>query len=327
MDTVNNRSLPPELSTYSWRAIKPDDIPAIQAMLAAASPVDRTEGGPTEARLRALLGMLGDQVHKNTLLALAPDGSVAAMVFMIVPPAEDERLAMFEGTVAVGHRGRGIGSFLLGRVEARAREEFSDAEGRLPRVIRTSCTGYQADRIRLFERHGFEPMRYSYKMRRDLSEPVQKTPLPAGLSWTQWKPALDPPLMDAFNEAFSEQWGLPRMNEESWRTFFTGVPQFRSDLTYLAMDYEKIAGFCINWVEEENEAKEGWIEAIGVSPSWRGRGIASAMLTQALAVFRAEGLERAALDVDTQNPTGALRLYEKHGFEVVKETIHFTRSL
>jgi ribosomal protein S18 acetylase RimI-like enzyme len=51
------------------------------------------------------------------------------------------------------------------------------------------------------------------------------------------------------------------------------------------------------------------------------------MLTQALALFRAEGLERAALDVDTQNPTGALRLYEKHGFEVVKETIHFTKSL
>ena len=320
-------SLPSGLSAYSWRAIQLDDIPALQEMLMAASQVDRTEGAPSEGHLRSVLGMLGQQVDKNTLLAIAEDGTVAAAVFMIIPPGEDERLAMFEGSVAVNHRGKGIGSYLLQRVEARAREEFGSPEDGVPQLIRTSCTRHQADRIRLFELHGFEALRYSYKMRRNLSQPLQKKPLPSGLNWVQWDPTLDLPLMDAFNEAFSKQWGLQRMNEETWRTFFTGVPQFRSDLTYMAMSDDAIVGFCINWVEEAVESKEGWIEAIGVIPSWRGRGIASALLNNALVLFQAEGLERAALDVDTQNPTGALRLYEKHGFEVARETIHFGKKL
>jgi ribosomal protein S18 acetylase RimI-like enzyme len=160
-----------------------------------------------------------------------------------------------------------------------------------------------------------------------MAEPVQVIPLPESLRWIQWDPALEPPLVEAFNEAFSENWGVPRMNLETWQTFFTGVPQFRSDLTYLAMDGDTIAGFCVNWVEERVEGKEGWVEAIGVLPAWRGRGVASALLSNSLGLFRDQGLAQAGLDVDTQNPTGALRLYEKHGFEVAKETIHFAKSL
>jgi len=31
--------------------------------------------------------------------------------------------------------------------------------------------------------------------------------------------------------------------------------------------------------------------------------------------------------VDAHNPSGALRLYEKHGFEVARETMHFVKML
>jgi ribosomal protein S18 acetylase RimI-like enzyme len=167
-------------------------------------------------------------------------------------------------------------------------------------------------------------MRYSYQMRRSLAEPVQEKPLPASLQWTRWTPEIDLRLMDAFNAAFSEHWGLQTMNEEAWREFFTGVPQFRGDLTYLAMDGDSIAGFCVNWVVAPEDAREGWIEAIGVIPAWRGRGVASALLVKSLQLFQAEGLPRAALDVDAQNPTGALSLYEKHGFQIA-ESIHFVK--
>jgi mycothiol synthase len=327
MDQIWTNSLPGELSEYTWRPIKPDDLSGIREMLAEASPVDRTEGPPTEARLNALLGMLGDQVEKNTRLVLTPDGSPAAALMFFVAPGSDENLAMFEGNVAVNQRGRGIGSVLLRWAESRAHELFGSVNASQPGSIRTSCTRHQADRVQLYESHGYQAVRYSYKMRRMLNEPVEEVSLPAGLSWMQWVPALDPQLVEAFNEAFRDNWGVPTLNEEAWQTFFTGVPQFRGDLSYLALDRDKIAGFCINWVEERADGKEGWVEAIGVHPSWRGRGVASALMSRSLAMFRAEGLERAGLDVDTQNPTGALRLYRKHGFEVAKETIHFMKTL
>jgi len=193
--------------------------------------------------------------------------------------------------------------------------------------MRTSCAGHQADRIALFERNGFQAMRYSYQMQRSLGDLIQEKPLPAGLRWVQWTPDLDLLLMNAFNVAFKEHWGLQTMNEEAWREFFTGVPQFRGDLTYLAMEADDITGFCVNWVEGGKDTQEGWIEAIGVIPAWRGRGIASALLVKSLQLFQASDLKRAALDVDAENPTGALRLYEKLGFQVARESIHFVKQL
>jgi ribosomal protein S18 acetylase RimI-like enzyme len=117
------------------------------------------------------------------------------------------------------------------------------------------------------------------------------------------------------------------MNAAAWQEFFTGVPQFRGDLTYLAMAGEDIAGFCVNWVQGAGLDREGWIEALGVVPARRGQGIASALLVKSLQSFQAEGLPGAALDVDAENPSGALHLYEKHGFSVARESIHFVKQL
>jgi mycothiol synthase len=296
-------------------------------MLAANQQVDRTESVPSAQRLQGLLGMLGDQLATNTLVAIAEDGTLVAEALIIFPPGEGDQLALSDGTVHVAYRRQGLGSYLLQWLERRARQEFAASPFPNPPLLRTSCAGHQADCIALFEHNGFRAMRYSYQMRRSLAEPVQAQPLPAGLSWIQWRPELDLHMMNAFNTAFSGHWGLQTMNATAWQEFFTGVPQFRGDLTYLAMDGDSIVGFCVNWVVGPEDAREGWIEAIGVIPSWRGRGVASALLVKSLQLFQAEGLPRAALDVDAENPTGALRLYEKHGFTIARESIHFVKKL
>jgi mycothiol synthase len=310
---------------YAWRALRPDDIPALQQMLAAASDMDQTEGA-SEARLRQLLALLGDQVAANTRAAVAPDGTLAAAGMLFIRPTDEGLAALVDGNVAVDQRGRGLGRALLGWLEARAREALGPRKDGEAPLLRTSCRGHQADRAALFDACGFRPVRYSYQMRRSLAQPILDEPLPAGLQWVAWTPELDVPLMDAFNAAFAGHYGVPRMDLETWRESFTGVPQFRGDLTYLVLAGGEIVGFCVNWVEAEDD-QEGWVEAIGVIPAWRGRGVASALLVHSLRLFQAEGLARAALDVDAQNPTGALRLYEKHGFEVARETIHFGKPL
>ncbi len=318
---------PAHLTAFTWRAAQYADIQAIQNMLADNREIDRSESLPSEERLRAVLGMLDDQLDTNTLIAIAGDGTVAAQAMIVFPPGEGDRLALTDGHVHVSYRGRELGSYLLEWLERRARLEFNATTSGAPQLMRTSCAGHQADRIALFEQHGFQAMRYSYRMQRSLAEPIPDVSLPASLELAQWTPELDLPLMHAFNAAFSEHWGLQTMNEEAWREFFTGVPQFREDLSYLAMDAENVAGFCVNWIEGAESTREGWIEAIGVIPAWRGRGIASALMAKSLQLFQAEGLEQAALDVDAQNPTGALRLYEKHGFAIARESIHFVKQL
>jgi ribosomal protein S18 acetylase RimI-like enzyme len=269
--------------------------------------------------------MLGEKLEANTLLAIATDGSVAAEALMFFPPGEDERLALFDGHVHVYHRGRGLGSYLLSWLEARAREEFSAAHGGgdAP-LMRTSCAAHQADRIALFEMHGFNVARYSYTMQRDLQRPIPAYPLPTGVQLRPWSPALDQQVMDAFNLAFAGHWGLPQMTPVLWGQLFTRVPQFRPHLSCAALAGDEVVAFSVNWSPQPSQ---GWLEALGVIPAWRGRGLAKALLAHSLSLFHQAGLEQAALDVDAENPSGALRLYQKLGFAAVKEEIHFIKKL
>jgi mycothiol synthase len=323
--------IPSELSGYTWRPAHNQDIAAIQTMLAACAEIDKVAIPASEEHIRHLLSMLGQRLGQDSLVAIAGDETIAAIAFMFFTPPEDEHVVLFDGTVHASFRGRGLGSYLLQWMESHARQEFSIVDDGLPQLMRTSCNAYQVDRRLCYEQHGFYAARYAYRMERDLAQPIAEVPFPAALHLLKWSPGIDPALMDAFNEAFAGHWGLPRMNEELWRALFTGVPQFRGDLTYLAMDGDRIVGFCLNWVDQASSQQaaepEGWIEAVGVIPEWRQRGLASALLCQALNLFKAEGLRQAALDVDTQNPTGALRLYEKLGFGIARETISYVKQL
>jgi mycothiol synthase len=49
---------------------------------------------------------------------------------------------------------------------------------------------------------------------------------------------------------------------------------------------------------------------------WRGIGLGRALLVHSLRAFERRGLERAVLGVDSDNPSGAHRLYESVGMVV-----------
>ena len=51
-----------------------------------------------------------------------------------------------------------------------------------------------------------------------------------------------------------------------------------------------------------------------VRETWRGRGIGGALVEHSLAEFRRRGYAKAGLNVDPENETGAMRLYEKLGY-------------
>src|SRR5512143_2516346 len=94
---------------------------------------------------------------------------------------------------------------------------------------------------------------------------------------------------------------------------------------------KEVAGFSMNGVSAERNARqgrsEGWIEELAVRRPWRRRGVATALLCASMHAFKAEGLQQAMLGVDTENLTGALRVYEHVGFKPVKRFIQFEKPL
>jgi ribosomal protein S18 acetylase RimI-like enzyme len=78
---------------------------------------------------------------------------------------------------------------------------------------------------------------------------------------------------------------------------------------------------------EDRGRTEAWIEGIGTIASYRGRGIASALITMAMLAFRTDGMEYAILGVDSENPTGANRIYERLGFVPERRMVSFRKPV
>ena len=99
----------------------------------------------------------------------------------------------------------------------------------------------------------------------------------------------------------------------------------------VAYDGDEIAGAVLNAIyPEENEQlgiKRGWLDSVFTRRAWRKRGLARALIVRSLHLLRERGMEGAALGVDADNPSGALRLYESVGFAVTERATAWRRPL
>ena len=148
----------------------------------------------------------------------------------------------------------------------------------------------------------------------ELRRPTLDAPpreLPEGLAFAPWSEAAAPLFFRAYSEAFRERPGFPNWDEARWRASFTDDGDFRPDLSAVVLDGGDPAAFAVLWVED----RTGWVTQMGVRPGWRGKGVGEALLSDALRAFEREGIETAALEVATNNPS-ARALYERMGFEL-----------
>jgi ribosomal protein S18 acetylase RimI-like enzyme len=158
-------------------------------------------------------------------------------------------------------------------------------------------------------------------MTRPLAEPVPPIPAaPAGLAVAPYARQRDEAVRRAHCEAFADHWGATPPDAARWSRRFTGARAFRPDVSWLVLDGEDVAAYLLSYFWEADAAatgvREAFVGQLGVRSAWRRRGLGGLLLATALRSYRAAGYERAVLTVDTENPTGALGLYERAGFVV-----------
>jgi len=73
--------------------------------------------------------------------------------------------------------------------------------------------------------------------------------------------------------------------------------------------------------------QRGWVEPIITRCPWRRRGLARALLLRSLRMFKDMGMTEAALVMDTQNPFGALGLYESCGFRMEYRSVIYEKGV
>jgi ribosomal protein S18 acetylase RimI-like enzyme len=312
------------------------DLPAVFALLVAVDLADDRDWAGEPADFEGEFDDPWSPPETHSILGLEPSGEpvVYARAFINPEPGDDSRAHLFY-EIAPRWRGRGLEEPVFAWVEALGRRRLAAINGDCPggraQLLRMSIQDTMTERAAQLEARGYRAARYFYRMRRDLSEPIPDLPLPAGLALRPYTPGLSEPLRVAFNDAFADHWAFEAATPEDWPIFFTESAAFRPDLTLIACDGDEIAGLLIAKVQVQQNARLGLNEAmvaeLGTRRPWRRRGLASALLARAMRAFKAAGFDHAVLGVDTENPSGALGLYERQGFKPVKRFVAYEKPL
>ncbi|MGZ6295288.1 MAG: N-acetyltransferase family protein [Candidatus Limnocylindrales bacterium] len=224
-------------------------------------------------------------------------------------------------------RRRGIGRAMLRTLEARVREIDGTLERTTARFLQSESEGSDPGRDALLLSEGFEAVRYGYTMVRPDLEDQHDAPLPEGLEIREVRPEHMRAIWEADQEAFRDHWGMGPSTEADYQNFLTDPMTNDSTLWRIAWDGDQVAGQVRSFINaEENRTygrKRGWVESISVRRPWRHRGLARALIAASFPLLRARGMTEGALGVDTENPSGALRVYESMGFRPVsRETVY-----
>ena len=313
-----------------WRAPQVGDLDAWVSALAEIEVIDRTGEvvGRDELEAQGRLSYF-DAAHDARLAWSG--GRVVAWGTVVCIPNSRQRRVDLAGAVVPALRGRGVGTALVTWQLDRGAQVVAERGGATTAWLELSASVADEPRTELFRAFGFSPLRYYHEMRRPLDRPWPDVTLPPDLELMSFDPARDEETRRAHNEAFLDHFAATELDAETWRTWVTGDPHFDAGSSFLVLAAGEIAGYSLTGIyPDEWEGlgfREGWIHQLGVRRSWRGRGLAKALLRASATAFAASGLEYAALDVDADSPTGALALYEGLGFRPSKTRVAWSLGL
>ena len=230
-------------------------------------------------------------------------------------------------------RRQGLGTALLDWSEAHARS--SARAGRAGRLDWPHFLGGWGDThvpgpAGFAARHGYAEHRHGFEMLRSVADPISDEPLPAGLEVRPVEVSQHRAIWDADVEAFRDHPEPARRTEADFVSWFS-APTLDTTLWQVAWDDEDVAGSVLTSISPEENARLGvnraWLDHVSVRRPWRKRGLAASLIASTLRLLRERGVEQAALGVDAENPTGALRLYERLGFRVHREGVGYRKAL
>jgi mycothiol synthase len=223
------------------------------------------------------------------------------------------------GAVDPAWRRHGIGTALIAENERLARELAATHDSSRPRVFGTWNGSTQVGAAALVEGHGFEPVRWFFDMTRPSLDDIAEVPLPDGLEVRQITADLVRTVWRADIEAFRDHWGGFDDSDAQLQRWLA-QPSNDISLWVVAFDGDEVAGGIINSIDaEENEQlgfQRGWLASVFTRRPWRRRGLASALIARSLVALRGRGMTSAGLGVDSGNPSGAVSIYERAGFQV-----------
>lgn len=322
------------LGRVSFRLFDPAaDFPAAAELISDAHAHDDVDWLPSHATLAHEWGRTSAFDPAADVLIAESGGLAVGLVAVEWRSRHTIVVHQVEIWVRPSARRNGIGGTLLRWAEDHARETVAAGIGGpmdLPHQIGGWGDADVPGHAQLAASRGYRVNRYGFEMRRRIDDPIPAAELPDGLEVRLVRAEQHRTIWDADVEAFRDHFEASVRTEADYEQWITS-PTLDTSLWQVAWDGDEVAGSVMTSINAEENEKLGlniaWLDHISVRRPWRKRGVASALIASTLGILRERGMDIAALGVDAENPTGALRVYEAMGFARHKTGISYRKPL
>ncbi|MER7052612.1 MULTISPECIES: GNAT family N-acetyltransferase [unclassified Streptomyces] len=285
------------------------DAPAITELL---NEIDRIEIGRPETDQHTVEA---DLKHPRTDLErdswLAFDGGRLVAYGLLWDESGGERVDI-DHYVLPDHQRTGLR--VLAAMETRALER-ARANGAARAVVHLHLAARPTTDTELLTARGWSIVRRHHVLRRAV-DPARDLPpdVPAGVRVRACATEADRVrVYELYQKAFADHFDFQPRDYRLWLDDIHAEALDWSLVWIAGTDDMGDAGFLL--ARDDREAM-GWIRSIGVLREARGRGLGALLLHHAFARFAARGRDTVGLGVDTENATGAPRLYGRNGMTV-----------
>lgn len=318
-----------------WRVLTVADADAAAELRVAGEAVDDMgESYSAEEFVEDLSASAIDPKH-GVVGAFAEGRMVAMGVLHARTAADPVHEMFFWGTVHPEFRGRGIGAGLMAWADEAAPQISELRFPGAPLKVLAPAYDKMPDHLALLESHGYRPERYEFGMLRRISpdEREQAPALPEGFTLVPFGPGVAEEFRVAHNEAFvPDHPGSTFVPPEVFAER-TGGSSFRADLTFGLRhnDSGALAGYAMcHYYDADTKAtglRDVYINYLGTRREFRGRGVGGALIGTVVHEAAKQDFDTVSLGVLADNPSGALSVYQKAGFEARRTFITYAKSL
>jgi GNAT superfamily N-acetyltransferase len=322
----------PAIEGLSFRSFAgKSDYPKMHNILTKASTVDQDDYSDTLEDIEHNYSHLTNCDPKTDMLLTEVNGEAVAYsrVGWYQIDKNKNRIYYHFIKIVPEWRGKGIEQAVLKWNEARLLTIAKDHPQDGKRLFQSYSMDKKEWQTAILKEMGYKTTRYFFEMDRPLDE-IPEAPLPEGIVVRPAEEKDYRKIWDASVEAFRDHWGFSEPEEEDYISYSTSR-HFQPQLWQVAWDGDEVVASVLNYIDEEYNKKFnkqcGWTEEISTRREWRRKGIAKALIARSMAMHKELGMTTVALGVDTENPSGALQLYEGLGYRKKRTMMTFRKPM
>jgi mycothiol synthase len=305
--------------TPLFRHYQPSDLEQLSSLLSAAAEADEIDPRST------LESLVSPKDLKGLEILVAQDKKTGeVMGYGTVRWWEEDDgtyVYLHRGTIHPAHRRQGIGSALIARLQAKARQISVGHPKDAPKVFAANASATEVGANELFASMGYKRVWSQVEMGLTSLGHLSRLKTPPGYELKDVKNVEEKrAVYDANKEVYAGMFGSSRVSEADFEEFLEDSPG--TSLWNVLWHDDIIAGFVLSRVRGDRAE----IMEVTVVPQFRRQGLGSYLMVEALLALRARGLYEVRLHTDAEGKMGGRQLYESLGFIPLKEHYRYRKS-